>query len=71
MTRANYQAHIWRLSLHANQELESSDSHGWKILEESGIQFVDINWFGSKPAPDEVCLFIVMSAAKHGTESEH
>ena len=65
MTRANYQARIWRLSLHSNQELESPDSHCWKILEESGIQFFDINWFDCKPAPDGVCLFIVMSAAKN------
>ena len=68
IARANYQARIWRLSLHANQELESPDGHGWKILEESGIQIVDINWFDCKPAPDEVCLFIVMSAAKNISE---
>ena len=39
------------------------DGHGWRLLEEDGKQYLEIDWFDCKPTPDEVriiALFIKM-----------
>lgn len=54
--RANYQAGVYKRSLHANPDIPSPDCHGWKI--ENG----DLDWMNLLPAPDSLMDLINCSA---------
>ena len=45
--KANYQIRI------------SPDGHDWPLLKEDGKQCLEIDWFYSKPAPDEVKIIVL------------
>jgi hypothetical protein len=52
VTRANFQAAIWRRATIPCPEIPSPQGHGWEVDNESNeVKFV---WLGSKPAPEEV-----------------
>ncbi len=52
VTRANFQAAIWRRATVPCPVIPSPEGHGWKVNNKSNeIEFV---WLGSKPAPKEV-----------------
>ena len=52
--RANYQARIWKNSLHPMFNVLDPVGHGWCLDDEGKI---DINWMDCKPAPEEVKLY--------------
>ena len=50
VSRANYQASIWKKATEACLDIPSPDGHGWNVSSAT-IEFL---WFDSKPAPEEV-----------------
>ena len=50
LSRANYQAAIWRRATEACPDIPSLHGHGWSV-NSSNLEFV---WLGSRPAPEEV-----------------
>jgi len=52
VTRANYQAAIWRRAIVPHPVIPSPGGHGWEVDNISNV--VEFVWLGSKPAPDEV-----------------
>ena len=50
VSRANYQAAIWRRATEACPDIPSPHGHGWNVSS-STVEFI---WLGSKPAPEEV-----------------
>ena len=50
--RANYQARLWKNSLHPIFDALNPVGHGWCLDDESNIAIV---WMNCNPAPDEVC----------------
>ena len=54
MMRANYQAHIWRQSLIAEQTQLDPLNHGWTRNEHDNN--LEVKWMRCNPAPDEVLL---------------
>ncbi len=50
VTRANYQAGVWRRAIFQLPDVPSPDSHGWEVSEDS----IAIKWLASNPAPDEI-----------------
>ena len=52
-SRANYQWHVWGLSLEAFTTITSPQDYGWTI-DTNGIS---INWIFCKPAPEEIILY--------------
>lgn len=51
VSRANYQAAIWRRALQASPEVPPPVGHGWTVDETNHLTF---EWLGSKSAPEEV-----------------
>ena len=52
-SRANYQWHVWGLSLEAFTTITSPQDYGWTI-DTNGIS---IKWIFCKPAPEEIKLY--------------
>lgn len=52
VTRANYQAAIWRRAIDPLPVIPSPHGHGWEVDDISNV--VKFVWLGSKPAPEEV-----------------
>jgi len=52
VTRANYQAAIWRRAIDPLPVIPSPHGHGWEVDHTSRV--VKFVWLGSKPAPEEV-----------------
>jgi len=52
VTRANYQAAIWRRAIDPLTVIPSPHGHGWEVDDISNV--VKFVWLGSKPAPEEV-----------------
>jgi len=52
VTRANYQAAIWRRAIVPLPVIPSPGGHGWEVDNISNV--VEFVWLGSKSAPDEV-----------------
>ena len=52
VTRANYQAAIWRRAIISRPVIPSPHGHGWEVDNISNV--VKFVWLGSKPAPEEV-----------------
>ena len=55
--RVNYQTRIWRKCLQAMSEDESPAGNGWCM--KSGK--LDIDWMTCTPAPEEVCIFVIIN----------
>ena len=53
VTRANYQAAIWRRAIILRPVIPSPHGHGWEVDSISNV--VKFVWLGSKPTPEEVC----------------
>ena len=53
ITRANYQAGIWRRALFPLPEVPLPGGHGWEIAESE----ITVKWLNSKPAPEEILEF--------------
>ena len=52
ISRANYQAYIWRQNLMAQQEQLDPVNHGW--MHDGEENCLTVKWMKWKPAPDEV-----------------
>ena len=52
VTRANFQAAIWRRANVQLPVIPSPHGHGWEV--DNISNFVEFVWLGSKPAPEEV-----------------
>lgn len=52
VTRANYQAAIWRRAIVPLPVIPSPHGHGWEVDNISNV--VEFVWLGSKPAPEEI-----------------
>ena len=52
VTRANYQAAIWKRAIVPLPVIPSPCGHGWEVDNNSNV--VKVVWLGSKPAPEEV-----------------
>ena len=50
ITRANYQAGIWRRAIFPPPEVPLLGGHGWTIAEGE----ITLRWLNSKPAPEEI-----------------
>lgn len=55
VTRANYQAAIWRRSLQSQPSVPSPNDHGWSTNDEGQLE---IQWMRGPPAPDAVLQFL-------------
>ena len=60
ITRANYQAGIWRRAIFPLPEVPLPGGHGWKIAEGE----ITLRVLNSKPAPEEILEFLSCSCKK-------
>jgi hypothetical protein len=60
VSRANYQAAIWRKATEACPDIPSPHGHCWNVSS-STLEFI---WLGSKPAPEEV-MELLSCTCKH------
>ena len=62
VTRANYQAAIWKRAIVPLPVIPSPGGHGWEVDNISNVaKFV---WLGSKPAPEEVLELLSCSCKR-------
>ena len=57
VTKANYQAGIWRRAIFPLPEVPLPGGHGRKIAEGE----ITLRWLNSKPAPEEILEFLSCS----------
>ena len=60
ITRANYQAGIWRRDIFPLPEVPLPRGHGWEIAEGE----ITVKWLNSKPPPEEILEFLSCSCKK-------
>ena len=68
VTRANYQAAIWKRAIVPLPVIPSPCGHGWVLDNISNV--VKCVWLGSKPAPEEVLelLLLYVQESMHGRQ---
>ena len=60
ITRANYQAGVWRKAIFPFPEVPFPGGHGWEIAEGE----ITVKWLNSKPAPKQILEFLSCSCKK-------